>query len=78
MRPTYAPGDVLVGLRWFRARTGQVVVAHHERPLIKRIKSVSGRNIWLVGDNPAASTDSRQFGPVVRHQLEAKIIGKLS
>jgi phage repressor protein C with HTH and peptisase S24 domain len=77
MQPTYAPGDVLVGLRWFRARPGQVVVARHERPLIKRVKSVSGRSIWLEGDNAAASTDSRQFGPVARRQLEAKIIGKL-
>jgi nickel-type superoxide dismutase maturation protease len=78
MQPTYQPGDTLLGWRWFRPRVGQVVVAHHAgRPLIKRIAQHDGPAVWLLGDNPTASTDSRQFGAVARHQLEAHIILRL-
>jgi nickel-type superoxide dismutase maturation protease len=77
MRPTYEPGATLVGWRWFRPRPGRVVVAWHERPLIKRIKQVNGQAVWLEGDNPGRSTDSRQFGPVTRADLEAVIVGQL-
>jgi phage repressor protein C with HTH and peptisase S24 domain len=79
MLPAYAPGDTLIGWRWFRRpRAGQVVVARRDRPLIKRVKSVSGRAVWLEGDNAAASTDSRHFGPVDLAKVEAVIIGKLT
>jgi nickel-type superoxide dismutase maturation protease len=78
MRPAYAPGDLLLGWRWFRPRAGQVVVIHRERPLVKRIKRVQAEAVWIEGDNAAASTDSRAFGPVPRAQLEAVIVARLS
>ncbi len=78
MRPTYEPGDTLLGWRWFRPRAGQVVVAWQDsRPLVKRIKRLSGHQVWIEGDNPAASTDSRSFGPVTLAQVEAVIIAKV-
>lgn len=78
MLPTYRPGDTLLGLRWFRPRPGQVVVALEKgRPLIKRITAIVDPAITLTGDNPAASTDSRHFGPVHKNQLIAKIIVKI-
>lgn len=92
MRPTYAPGDTLLGWRWFRPRAGQVVVAigPHGRPVIKRVSRLvrapdapvgsQAANIpavWLLGDNPAASTDSRHFGAIPRRQLVARIIARL-
>ena len=73
MLPAYRPGDwLLVDTRAFAGRmprVGEVVVArdprHATRRLIKRVKSVDIHgNIWLEGDNPAASTDSRHFGAV--------------
>ncbi len=61
----------------FGWRVGWIVVAERpDRPgltIIKRVASVEGASreeegervtITLLGDNPAASTDSRQFGPV--------------
>jgi nickel-type superoxide dismutase maturation protease len=79
MQPTYQPGDTLLGLRWFRPRPGQVVVAHQaDRPLIKRIATIDATGIHLAGDNPARSTDSRHFGPITRAQIEACIIAKLA
>ena len=77
MVPTYRPGATLVGWRWLRPRAGRVVVAWRERPLIKRVKRVAGDAVWLEGDNPAHSTDSRQFGPVQRTDIEAIIVGRL-
>jgi phage repressor protein C with HTH and peptisase S24 domain len=77
MLPGYAPGDLLVGVRWFRPRVGQVVIARREKPLIKRIVRMDAKGVWLEGDNPGRSTDSRHYGPLPPAALEAKIIRKL-
>jgi nickel-type superoxide dismutase maturation protease len=59
-------------------RPGDVVVARRpDRPqleIIKRIHSIDAAGtIFLVGDNPAASTDSRDFGTVTREQVLARV-----
>ncbi len=79
MLPSYRPGDLLLGLRWFRRpRPGQAVVATHAgRPLIKRLAAVTAGQATLLGDNAARSSDSRQFGPVPLADIEAVIIAKL-
>jgi nickel-type superoxide dismutase maturation protease len=61
-----------------RLRVGDVVVARRpDRPELEIIKRISGIDadgaIILVGDNPAASTDSRQFGPVTRAHILARV-----
>ena len=78
MLPTYRQDDLLLGLRWFTPKIGQVVVAHTDRPLIKRITGLEPDRVWLRGDNPQASTDSRHFGAVPRSRLEAVIIARLA
>ena len=78
MAPTYRPGDLLLGRRWFRVRVGQVVVARTpERPLVKRIKAIDEAGVWLEGDNPAASTDSRQRGAFQLSDVEAVVVLRL-
>jgi phage repressor protein C with HTH and peptisase S24 domain len=79
MLPAYASGDTLLGWRWFaKLRAGQVVVAERDgRPIIKRIAKIEGRSVWLAGDNPGRSTDSRHFGPLNRSQINARIIATL-
>jgi nickel-type superoxide dismutase maturation protease len=59
-------------------RPGDVVVARRpDRPqleIIKRIHSIdTAGTIFLVGDNPGASTDSRAFGPVTREHILARV-----
>ncbi|TME77648.1 MAG: nickel-type superoxide dismutase maturation protease [Chloroflexi bacterium] len=59
-------------------RVGDVVVARRpDRPeleIIKRIHAIDPAGaIFLVGDNSAASTDSRQFGPVPRDHIVAQV-----
>jgi nickel-type superoxide dismutase maturation protease len=59
-------------------RVGDVVVARRpdrrELEIIKRIQAIDGNGaIFLVGDNPSSSTDSRQFGAVPREQIVARV-----
>lgn len=68
MMPTLDPGDRLLVVP-LPPRRGRLVVVPDPRDpgrvLIKRVAAVAadGR-IEVRGDNPAASTDSRHFGPV--------------
>jgi len=80
MEPTYRPGERLTALRrWRPIRSGDVVVVRDprdpERWLLKRCVGRSGRMLELRGDNPLASTDSREFGPVPAAQVAWVVIG---
>ena len=74
MRPTLEHGQLLVGWRWGKPLPGKIVVAMRGKPLVKRVTAVSPEGVWLQGDNPGASTDSRQFGKVDAGLIEAVII----
>ena len=73
MQPSLAPGDRLVVVPLARLRPGQVVAVADPRGsgrlLVKRVGAVVNGAVEVVGDNPAASTDSRHFGPVARDQV---------
>jgi signal peptidase I len=88
MAPTLLPGDwaLVVTPRRYR-RSDVVVVEHPGRPgyeMVKRIMGTPGDRIgdrilgvdefWVEGDFARASTDSRQFGPVTRDELKAKVL----
>ncbi len=87
MIPTLMPGDeVLVDTRVYRGRSpqvGEIVVAQRpdrqEVVLIKRVaeRLPDGRLI-VRGDNPAASTDSVQFGPVAPNYLVGKATSRFA
>jgi phage repressor protein C with HTH and peptisase S24 domain len=69
MIPTLAPGERVTALRrWRPLRVGDLVLATDPRDgtrlMIKRCARVTGGLVVLRGDNDAASTDSREFGPV--------------
>ena len=82
MLPTLQPGqEVLVDLGAYRKsvpRVGEIVVAApRARPGLRAIKRVGevlpdGR-IVLLGDNPAASTDSRAFGAVAPEEILGRV-----
>ena len=83
MLPTFSPGDYLVvdlgAYRRTAPRRGEIVLAQDPRDagrtLVKRIGSTepNGR-VWLVGDNPAESTDSRAFGPVPVSLIAGRVV----
>jgi len=81
MEPTLAEGDRLLVVRAWRARPGDLVVLRDPREprdsrriLVKRVTSVVGDDVMVHGDNPAASTDSRAFGPVSRRALLGRVL----
>ena len=87
MIPHLQPGDeLLVNPRAYRRQSpqvGDVVVAHRpdrtEITIIKRVASVeqNGR-LFLLGDNPTSSTDSRSFGFVPPENILGKATSKFA
>ncbi len=85
MLPLLEPGEeVLVYPGAYRQRSPQVgdlvIVQHPQRPTLQMVKRVgeilptpTGDEFWVYGDNPAESTDSRQFGPVARSHLLGRV-----
>ncbi|MDQ3881196.1 MAG: nickel-type superoxide dismutase maturation protease [Chloroflexota bacterium] len=72
MAPALMPGDWLIveslSFRRRPPRAGEVVVApdpwHPDRELVKRAYPDDAGGYQLLGDAPAASTDSRVFGSI--------------
>jgi nickel-type superoxide dismutase maturation protease len=77
MAPTLLPGDLVLITPMQAEATlpalGSIVVARHpgrsSTRIIKRLAEIQAGRLVLLGDNPGASTDSRQFGAVPRQLL---------
>ncbi|MEP7082922.1 MAG: nickel-type superoxide dismutase maturation protease [Chloroflexota bacterium] len=79
MAPALLPGDRLIVRRRRSApRVGEVVVIRDprrpDRELIKRVAAVDGDGVTLLGDNPAGSTDAREFGPVAAGRVRWSVL----
>jgi signal peptidase I len=86
MAPTFQPGDFLVAVRPGAVRRGDVVVVGHPQrdlEVLKRVVGVPGDvaegvllgpgEYFVGGDNRAASTDGRAFGPIPRSAIRGVI-----
>jgi hypothetical protein len=88
MSPGLVEGDWALALRVRRFRRGDVVVLEHPaRPgldLVKRVAAIPGDRIgpgrrlgpgelFVSGDRPDASTDSRTFGPVAERSASGRV-----
>lgn len=87
MIPTLAADDeVLVDTRAYEQRSpdvGEIVLAHRpdrqEVILVKRVaEALPDGRLLLQGDNPAASTDSQEFGPVALEHLVGKVTSRFA
>ena len=79
MVPALEPGDAVVAVAGLAARPGQVVAVHdprdRDRLLVKRVVAVEpGGSLVVAGDNLAASTDSRTFGPVAPALVAGRVM----
>ena len=88
MAPTLVPGDWALVVTPDRFHRDDVVVVEHpQRPayeIVKRLVGVPGNTVagrelgedeyWVEGDFAHRSTDSREFGPVSRANLKAKVV----
>jgi nickel-type superoxide dismutase maturation protease len=80
MLPTYLTGERVTAVRrWRPVRVGDVVVLRDPRDprrwLLKRCVAKSGGQLDLRGDNPGASTDSRDFGTVSSRAVKWLVLG---
>ncbi|HEX6258292.1 MAG TPA: S26 family signal peptidase [Candidatus Saccharimonadales bacterium] len=77
MIPAYLPGAIVLAHRR-QAKSGEVVVARQAgREVLKRVESVKGNTVYLVGDNRLESTDSREHGPVKKADVMGVVIAQL-
>lgn len=75
MAPALSRGQLVVGRYTNELKPGDVViVSHNGLEKIKRIERQQGNLLYLLGDNAAASTDSRSFGWVQADTIVAKIV----
>lgn len=77
MQPTLQSGRVVLIRRWARPKTGIVVVIRHNGlEKIKRIQDIQDSQVFVVGDNPSQSTDSRQFGWLPVSHVQGRVVGR--
>ncbi len=63
MHPALPHGKMVLAWRAKKPRVGDVVIVRHHRvEVLKRIHEIKGELMYLLGDNPDESTDSRQYG----------------
>ena len=82
MAPTLNEGDFVTVLRIAKPsdlKSGALVVVRDPRSgdseMVKRVTaSLPNGDLVVLGDNPAGSTDSRQFGPVPRELLVGRVV----
>jgi type IV secretory pathway protease TraF len=69
MHPTLSEGAIVLARRK-KPQKGDIVIARAQgREVIKRVAHISPAQLYLLGDNSAHSTDSRQYGPVTNNDI---------
>ncbi len=76
MVPTLPPGTLVFGWRWFaRLRPEKVVIfLRQNREIIKRIDHIAPTGLFVLGDHPETSTDSRHYGTISHDSIKSVII----
>jgi type IV secretory pathway protease TraF len=76
MAPSYWHGQIVVAKRAKHPRIGDVVIVkHHKVEHIKRVSDLNEDEVFLLGDNPNESTDSREYGWVPKDSILGVVIG---
>lgn len=76
MVPILPPRTLVFGWRYFwRIHPGQVVVVEHDGiEKIKRIQKIKDNRVYILGDHPETSTDSRHFGWLPKDLVKAVVV----
>ena len=79
MYPTLHPGQDVLSFNWAylgkKPKVGDIVVIKKDgKELVKRIQSMDGRHMFVMGDNQEKSTDSRDFGAINLDQIVGKVV----
>lgn len=74
MLPALKPGQIIFALKTRKIRPGDIVIIQHNGlEKTKRVKYVQDDKVFVLGDNPVKSTDSRAFGLIARENILAKV-----
>lgn len=73
MVPVLPPGTLVYAWRWYRRLKPQKVIIFNrqDRETVKRIDKVDDSGIFVLGDHPETSTDSRHYGAIPYEAVEA-------
>lgn len=75
MYPTLEKGQLVVVRRRPSFRVNDIVVfLYNGAEKVKRISGIEGDFLYVIGDNPLYSTDSRQYGYIRRDKVLGTII----
>jgi nickel-type superoxide dismutase maturation protease len=75
MLPTLQPGQLVAIGERSTLRVGDIVMILHDgMEKIKRVARLEPGRVYLLGDNPQASTDSRSFGWIGVEAVRGKVI----
>lgn len=76
MAPTYPQGKIVLAWRFRKPKKGDVVIVkHHRLELIKRVDQLQDDKVYVLGDNPAESTDSRHYGWLPLSSVLGVVVG---
>lgn len=75
MVPVLPPGTIVWGWRWFvRLQPEKVIIfVHKDRETVKRIDRVEPDGLFVLGDHPETSTDSRHYGLISKDAVESVV-----
>lgn len=75
MAPSLRTGQLILAVKKLKFGPGNVVIFEHKGlEKIKRIREHNEGKIFVIGDNPEVSTDSRQFGWLSETVVVARVI----
>lgn len=76
MEPGIPDGSIVVYERWNRScdEDDVVIVQMDGGQLVKRIDSVQGGKVFLLGDNRSESVDSRTFGMIDQDRIIGTVV----
>jgi nickel-type superoxide dismutase maturation protease len=78
MLPTLNNGDEVLVKLTANVKINDIVLVKHPYKqsvkIIKRISQINENGVFLVGDNPSESSDSRTFGFVPIKNIEGKVV----
>lgn len=76
MVPLLRPGMIIIATEMYTSlRPNDIVAIKHDGlEKTKRLTKISDGKVYVLGDNPVASTDSRHFGWLPISVVRAKVI----
>lgn len=77
MMPCLEYGDIALFFSNIKIKPGKIVIFEHDGiEKVKRVKSVKGKEVYVLGDNASKSKDSRTFGCIKKDSIKGVMMIK--